>query len=324
MADTTISVEQIIDDFGAYYQNQGQGAANLHMLPYESMDTQNAFTTVPTEDTILDEANVEVQEIVQQYQDDFTPSGGVEFEPVRIPLFKMKIDAEFNPHKLQRSWLGFLANNNTDVTTWPFIRWFIEMYLMKQSKEDLEMKAFYKGVYAAPTSGTAGDPSKVMDGVEKLLNDYIAAGALAPIVLGNINTLTDVQFVEKVELFVRSIPERYRYMVMDLNMNRSLREKYRRGVRAKYNMNYKQGDVSYDKVVDYDNITIAGRPSMASKTRIWCTPKPNALFGVKGFGNIDNFEIEKEKRKIAIYTEWHAGLGFIQPKMIFTSDGEVA
>ncbi|MBC7509371.1 MAG: hypothetical protein H7320_11595 [Ferruginibacter sp.] len=322
MADTAITVDQIIADFGAYYKDSGQSASNLHMLPFESMDTQDALTTVQTEETILDEANVDVTEIVQQYQDAFTPKGGVGFDPVRIPLFKMKIDQEFNPHKLQPTWLSFLTSNNTDVTTWPFIRWFIEMYLVMQAKEDIEMKGIYKGVYVAPTAGVAGDPSKIMNGIEKQINDFITAGDLAPIVVGT-TVVSDVAWVDKVEAFVQSIPERYRYMVMELNMNRSLRDKYKRGVRAKYNMNYAQGDVSNARVTDFENITVVGRPSMLGKNRIWCTPKPNGLFGVKGFGNISNFEIEKEKRKVAIYTEWHAGVGFIQPKLIFTSDAEV-
>jgi hypothetical protein len=322
MADTVISIDQIKNDFGEYYQNQGQGEKNIHMLPFESMDTQNALTTVETEDTILDESNVEVTEIVQQYQDAFTPKGGVTFEPVRIPLFKMKIDQEFNPHQLQSSWLGFLTSNNTDVTTWPFIRWFIEKYIMMKSKEDIEMAAIYKGVYAAPTIGTAGNAAGVMDGIEKQINNFITAGDLAPIIVGSV-VVSDVAFVNKVEAFVQSIPEKYRYLTMELNMSRSLRDKYRRGVREKYKSNYAPNDVSNNQVTDFENISVVGRPSMMNKNRIWCTPKYNGLFGVKGFGNLNNFEIEKEKRKIAIYTEWHAGVGFIQPKLIFTSDAEI-
>ena len=318
---TEITVDQIIQDFGDYYLDSGQNQSNLHMLPFESFETKDAFTIVPTDDTILRESNVEVTEILQQYQDDFTPKGEMEIEPVQIPLYKMKIDQEFNPHKLQKTWLGFLTSNNTDVTTWPLVRWLIEVYLMKQNMDDMEMKAVYNGVYQAPQPGVPGEASKVMNGVNKLFTDLIAAGKLEEIVVGGI-AADDDDFVTQVETFVQSIPEKYRYLPMELNMNRTLRDKFKRGMRAKYRTNYDPADIKNYRVADAENITVVGRPSMAGHTRIWCTPKYNALFGVKGFENANGFQIEKSKRKVAIFTEWWSGAGFIQPKLIFASDGD--
>lgn len=318
---TELTVEQIVQDFGDYYLDAGQNQTNLHMLPFEQFETKEAFTMVPTNDTILRESNVEVTEILQQYQDDFTPKGEMTFDPVQIPLFKMKIDQEFNPHKLQRTWIAFLTSNKTDVATWPFIRWFIEVYLMKQNMEDMEMKAIYTGIYEAPQEGVPGEAAKVMNGIEKLFADFIAAGTLTESVVGAIAT-DDDDFVTQVETFIQGIPERYRYMVMDLNMSRTLRDKYKRGVRIKYKTNYDPSDIKNYKVADYENITIKGRPSMQGKSRFWCTPTYNALFGVKGFENANAFQVEKSKRKVAIFTEWWAGAGFIQPKLIFTSDGD--
>ncbi len=318
---TDITVDQIVQDFGDYYLDSGQNQQNLHMLPFESFETKDAFTIVPTDDTILREGNVEVTEILQQYQDDFTPKGEVSIDPVQIPLYKMKIDQEFNPHKLQRTWLGFLTSNNTDTTTWPFVRWFIEMYLMKQNMEDMEMKAIYKGVYAPPVEGEPGEASKVMNGVDKIIDDFIAANKVTPIAIGAL-AADEADFVTQIEEFVQTLPEKYRYMNMELNMNRTNRDKYKRGVRAKYKANYDPKDIKNYLVADYENITVVGRPSMAGKNRIWCTPKYNALFGVKGFENANGFQVEKAKRKVAVFTEWWAGCGFIQPKILFTSDGE--
>lgn len=317
---TEITVDQIVADFGDYYLDAGQNQSNLHLLPYESFETKDAFTIVPTEDTILRESNVEVEELLQQYQDDFTPKGGMELLPVQIPLYKMKIDAEFNPHKLQKTWIGFLTSNNTDTTTWPFIRWFIEVYLMKQNMEDMEMKAIYNGVYEAPEEGVPGSASKVMNGVEKLFTDAIAAGKLTEIALGAI-AANDDDFVTQVELFARSIPEKFRYMPMEINMSRSLRDKFKRGMRIKYRTNYDPADIKNYRVADAENLTVVGRPSMMGKDRIWCTPKYNALFGVKGFENANGFKVEGAKRKVAIFTEWWAGLGFVNYDLVYVSDG---
>lgn len=316
---TEITVDQIVQDFGDYYLDNGQNLNNLHMLPFESFGTKDAFTTIDTDgETIIRESNVEVTEILQQYQDDFTPKGEMEFKPVAIPLFKTKIDQEFNPHKLQKTWLAFLTSSKTDVTQWPFIRWFIEVYLLKQHDEDLEMKAIYNGIYQDPTPGEPGNAVNTMDGVNKIITDFINADQLDAITIGAIET-DDDDFVTQVELFVRSIPEKYRYMNMELNMNRTLRDKFKRGTRTKYKANYDPSDIKNYRVADAENITVVGRASMANSSRIWCTPKYNALFGVSGFANKNAFEIEKAKRKVALYTEWWMGAGFINPELIFTT-----
>src|ERR1035437_10801556 len=80
-----ISIDEIIASFGAFYINEGQNRERLHMLPFEPFGTQSAGTLIPTDQTVLREANVDVQEILQQYQDDFTSKGGVDFKPVTIP-----------------------------------------------------------------------------------------------------------------------------------------------------------------------------------------------------------------------------------------------
>lgn len=311
---TEISVEQIVADFGAYYKNEGQGVQNLRMLPFESFGTRDAFTIVPTNDTILREENVTVTEILQQYQDDFTPKGSVGFEPVQIPLYKFKIDQEFNPHKLQASYNAFLTNTNSDVTTWPFIVWFIEKYIKAQMYDDAEMKAIYGGVYQAPVPGEPGEASKTMNGINKLMNDQVTAGKLVEIETGALSTDPGT-FVDQIEDFIDGIPEKYRSLEMDLNMNRTLLKRMKRGNRKNYNMNYEQV-VNRVEVVDQENIMGVGRASHMGSSRIWCTPKYNALFGVKGF---ENFQVEKAKRKVAIYTEWWWGAGFVQPKLIFTN-----
>lgn len=319
---TDLSVEQIVQDFGDFYIDAGQSENNIHQLPFEEFGTQSAFTTVPTNDTAVRETLVELSEVLQPFQDEFTPKGGVEFKPVTTILHKVKIDQEFNPHKLQRSYLGFLASNNTDVTTWPFIRWFIEKYLMGQAKEDIEMNGIYKGVRKEPNAGTPGDAIDSMDGLEIQMNNAITAGSIVPITLGALST-DPVTFVEQIESFVKSIPEKYRYMAMELNLNRTLRDRYKSGIREKYKMHYAPGDVSPATVVDFENISVMGRASMMGKNRIFCSPKYNLPFYVKGFENVNGFQVEKAKRNVAVFTEFWVAPAFINPELVFCSDGDV-
>lgn len=313
---TEITVDQIVQDFGDYYLDNGQNMDNLHMLPFESFGTKDIFTIIETDETILRESNVEVTEILQSYQDDFTPKGGAEFKPVQIPMFKIKIDQEFNPHKLQKTWLAFLTANKMDVTTWPFVKWFLESYIKKQTDEDLEMKAIYNGKFVQPVQGEPGLAIESMDGIAEVFGSL---DNLTEIATGVI-PVSNADFVTQVENFVMAIPEKFREMEMELSMSRTNATRFRKGVRDKYKTNYDPADIKNYRVADAENITVIGRASMMNKNKYFCTPKYNALLGVKGFENKNAFEVEKAKRKVAIYTEWWMGLGFINGELVFTND----
>lgn len=315
-----ITIDEVITAYGDHYINEGQNMNNLHILPFEPYGTQAAGTVIETDQTVLREANIEVTEVLQQYQDEFTSKGAIDFAPVMIPLQNMKIDAGFIPHKLIKSWLGFLTNNSILPETYPFIKWVVEDYLLKQKDEDLELKTIYKGVYVAPTTGTAGNAVDTMDGIEKLQNDLVTATEITPIVTGDLSVMTAENFVTAIETFVKSIPEKYRYNVpMTINMNRTYRDKFREGNRIKYNMYYAQ-DTSLDNVMGFDSISVAGLASMVGKGRIWATPKYNLLLPVKGFSNSNGFDVQKVDRKVKFLTDWWMGAGFVQPKLIFMND----
>jgi hypothetical protein len=322
-----LDIDEIIASYGEHYVNEGQGLDNLHMLPFEPFGTQEAGTVIETDQTVLREANVEVQEVLQQYQDDFTSKGGTTFKPVMIPLFNVKIDVGVIPHKLIKSWVGFLTNSGNDPETYPFIQWLVEKYILPQSDEDLELKAIYGGVYEAPVDGTAGSPGKTMDGLEKLLNDLAAlgeaGGGLDPILTSDLGAMSATNFVTAIEAFWKEVPEKYRYnQAMELNMSRAFRDKFKQGMRDKYNVNYQQTDTLL-QIMDFENVSIKGRASMTGKKRIWTTPKYNLLFPVKGFSNKKVFDLQKVDRKIKFLTDWWQGAGFVQPKLIFMNEAEV-
>ncbi len=321
MADTVISPEQMIADFGGYYLDAGQNQNSLMMRPFTPFGTLDAFTMWPTNDTILRMGEVQVGEILQAYQDEYTPKGQVVFKPITITMFEQKIDQAFNPTKLYRTWAAFLTSNNTDRTTWPFPKWFIEKYLLGQVDEDLETQAIYTGTYVAPTTGVAGAAINAMDGVKKIINAGITAGSIVPIATGVLPT-DEVAFVTAIEAWIAMLPVKYQRKQMQLNLAVPLQNRWRRGMRKKYNMNY--GQVSeLDNITDFENITIAGRVSMGNSNKIWMTPKENAIAAVKGYENKNGFQLEKVDRKVKIYTDWFIGVGFLLKDIIFTNDQDL-
>jgi hypothetical protein len=318
MADTTITATAVIAEFGAHYVDQGQNMSSLLMRPFEAFGTREVFTNIPTNETKLDYSDVEVGEVLQPYQDAYTPKGSVEFKPVSITLQQVKIDQQFNPNKLVYSWLGFLTSNKTDRTTWPFTRWMIEVYLLNRAFEDIEKKVIYTGEKGAVVAGTPGLAIETMDGIAKQIADGIVAGSISPIAMGPIPG-DSKDFCSYVEEMVASIDELYWDKTIGLNMSRQRRKLYREGRRLKYNMQYAQVS-DLDVVQDFENFSIKGHASMKGKDRIWGTPIENAVWATKGFANASGFQLEKVDRNVKIWTDFHIGAGFLLKDLVFCND----
>lgn len=319
MPNTVITPTDVITAYGAHYINEGQNLSSLLMRPFEAFGTRAAFTNVPTDDTQIRYSDVTVGEILQPYQDTYTPKGSVVFKPVTIDLQQVKMDQQFNPNNLVYSWLGFLTSNATDRSTWPFVRWIMEVYLLQQTFQDLEKLAVYSGVKAAPVAGTAGNAADIINGVKKLINDNIAS-------VTKINTgaasVNPEDWCTQIEEFVKGIPELYWDKNLTINMNRTLALRYVEGKKKKYNMYYAQeGDLM--NVANFPNMKVAGRASMNGSGKIWATPIENAIFAAKGFGNASGFELEKVDRTVKIWTDFHIGLGFLLLDLVFTNDQDL-
>jgi hypothetical protein len=319
---TTITATDVISSFGAYYIDMGQNTQNLLLRPFEPFGTRDAFTNVPTTDTQIRYSDVTVSEILQPYQDTYSAKGSSTFVPVTIDLKQVKVDQSFNPNNLVYSWLGFLTSNATDRTTWPFIRWFIEVYLLNQLMEDLELKAIYTGVYSAASGGNAGNAVDVIDGIKKIINAAITATTITPIVTGA-PAADPADWVEQVETFVKGIPEKYWEKSLTINMSRTLALRYMEGKKKKYNMYYAQ-ESDLRSIANFVNMKVAGRASMTGANKIWGTFVENAVFATKGFSNANGFELEKVDRTVKIWTDFHIGLGFLQKDLVFTNDQDLS
>lgn len=317
---TVITPDAVVTAFGAYYINSGQNENNIHDVLRETFEDTNDFTVVDSEDTVLRETNVQYAEVLQAFQTTFTPKGGVTFTPKEIPLFNVKIDQSFYPDALKNQWLAFMTSESLDRETWPFVRWFIEKYVMGQIKADLA-KNLYAAVRVNPTAGTAGAASASFNGLKKIINDAIAAGTIVPIVTGAANA-TPATWAGQIEAFAASIPELYWNTPMGIQMSRALALRYKQGRRTKYNSNYEQ--VSEQMAVqDFENNQVVGRGSLTGVSKIWASPKTNAIMAFKGGSNQNIVEVEKVDRQVKVYTDFWVGLGFINDALVYTNDQDI-
>lgn len=315
----SITATDIVSQFGDFYQ---EGSANLQNLRVELMqgsETDQLFTPISTNDTIVRDAFVEVSNVLQAYQDTFTRLGDTTFSPLEIILDQLKIDVEENPTKLKNSWLGFLGGKSIVRSEWPFVRWWLEKLIIPASRRDWEMNAVYAGVKGSVTPGTALSVASATDGIKKQINNWIDDSTISPIVVGAVPT-DAVDFVDYVEAFIKGIDDKYLPTLDKLAMNKTLFKRFREGMRAKYNMNYGQTDIT--SVIDFD-IPVVGLASMTGSNKLWITVQGNAVRCMKDPQNEGLFKVEDVKRMVSAYTDYYKKCTFVIPQYVFTNDVEL-
>jgi hypothetical protein len=315
-----LAIADVITQFGAYYLNNGQNLASLYQLLRRATQTESMFTPVNTDDTIWRAAKTLFSRVVQPFQKAFTPLAGVTFVPVEIKQFRMKVDAQEYPDELEATWLGFLDGPEIDRKAWPFVRWYCEVYLIPQLKQDIEQLEIYQGVYAAPTPGTAGAASTSMDGIKLTINRHITAGRTTPITTGAISD-DPLTIVDQIEEFVDGINKAYWNIPMMLGCSESIARAFLRGQERKYGKNTGGGALGLQ--VNNTNITLQGLVSHQNTDKIWCTPVANAVMLRKRIQNQTAIQVENVDRLLKFFTDFSMGIGFIIPEIVFTNDRDL-
>jgi hypothetical protein len=316
-----INSADVVTEWKAIYRQQGQSVKDIMVKLRQKSVTEAYFPRRNTDQTIMEKVSAEFARVLQRFQKAYTPIGGVTFEPLKIALYKLKIDLAEYPDELEETWLGFLADNDLDRKTWPFVKWYIMNALIQQEK-DMEELEIYKGVPGVITPGTATAAGASLLGIKKQINDFNTAGTLDLKVLGAVPT-DAVEFVEYIEAFVKMIPRLLRNELDYLFLEEDGVDLFRDGMREKYNTQYNQvGEKDITKLRN-DNIQLAGLPSMAGSKKIWTTPVWNRQSGLKKSGNPETFRVENVDRQVKAYTDYYKGFGFWIPQYLVSNDVEL-
>lgn len=316
----SLVIADVVAQFGAYYLNNGQNLTRLYQLLRRATPTEAMFTPVNTDDTIWRAAKTLFSRVVQPFQKAFTPLASVTFVPVEIKQFKMKVDAQEYPDELEATWLGFLDGPEIDRKAWPFVRWYCEIYLIPQIKQDIEQLEIYQGVYVAPVNGQPGAPSTSMDGLKKTINGHIANNRITPIITGPLATDPEGA-VDQMEEFADGIDKAYWSIPMILGASETYVRRFLRGQERKYGKN--TGGGALGTTINNTNITLAGLPSHQNTEKIWCTPASNAIMLRKRIQNQTAIQVENVDRLLKFFTDFSMGIGFIIPEIIFTNDRDL-
>lgn len=308
---STLTISDIISEYGKFYVNGGQNEKSILKLMKQPAVTPSHAVPILTENTQYQFATSHFGSKVQQFQKEFTPKGDDEFKPNTIQLRQGKVDYSFYPDDLTESWMGFLSSlDEGERAKWPSVRYMIENNILPQIPHDMELQAYGKGVYVAPTKGTPGTASGVLDGLVKTTTDGLANGdaPMNNVVISDVPTLANgVEFIEKI---LRSIDPIY---LDNFKIKVFSDPVYVRNYQGNYRDRFNQSTVYNDdrtlKIDFHPNVELVALPSLAGTKTIIATPAENFVY-VRRKNGINAPVIQADKREVIIMTDWWEALGF--------------
>lgn len=324
----TITNTDVVTQFGAYYINEGQNVDNIKGQLFAPSETADLFPLRITDETIFRNVSSEQSSVVQGFQSAFTDMGNLDFDPLTIPLFRLKIDLKTDPENLVSSYLGFLAGDGVDRLSWPFVRWWIEKCILPKQQEDIELNEMYYGVQANPTPGTASTPGTNLNGIKFQLAALNTASLGLNLDLGALPTSSSVTgtnaqgapnwllaMVDYIETFAASISPVLRNEGGTIAVSDQVFQAFTKGQRLKYNLFYEMvGNTT--QLQNFPQFKIKRCLSMGTSNNIWWSPDKNKVRLLKSGGNQNVFKMETLQRMVYAYTDYWMGFGFLRPDFV--------
>jgi len=250
-----------------------------------------------------------VTDVLQAYQCDWTPKGGVNFDSVDNTLHRIKFDYEITCEDMEvlyETWLAEWYEMYKDSKDWAFTKYiFTEVILPKLVEE--QNNNYYNGVAAVITPGTATTSIGSMTGLKKKIADYITAGKLVPIVTG---AITSANIVDKVEAMQDALPPIYQKAGGNFYMSQTMANWYWRDYRGSFGTgNGILGNPNDGLKIDNSNKNIIGMASMEGSQRIIYSP--NLIWGSRtGEPYLPQVIIDTEIRKVKLSMVYSRFIGF--------------
>jgi hypothetical protein len=232
----------------------------------------------------------------------FAPTANaIDFNARTLKVRGVKVDLQLIPSVLEKTWLGKMKKAN-DPLDMPFEA-FIMNYINSKIKENLRLKAIYKGVYNA--AGVT--PADTMDGYLKLIADAITATTIAPIVTG---AITSANVVDKLELVYDGLGDAYKGVPTIMKVNSQIFDWYNRKYRLDFggNQDYK-GMQRLRRPLDGTLCELVREPGLGTSQRTICSVKENFVYGVDS-ANGYTLDVQKFDRTLKILIDFKAGVNF--------------
>lgn len=312
-------VSEVIAEFGPYKETR---AKEIFTEIMKDSNIERFMTHVPNVDggtyrmlmSVLDE-------IMQPFQETWTPKGTMTFLPNEILMRRAKIDNEYSVDHLFQSWMSFLVTEGIDRKDMPISKYLIQEIGVKLSEENGLLSV--NGEYVPYTPGVAGGFLSTCDGILTQLNTFETNDdGVNLIPIGNLDT----DPYQKVHAFVRAMTKAElracgKIIFASTSMVDTVADDWQDA--NPYKDVKWLGDKSVDHIIELPNtggVKLIGIEGMDDSKRIWATPKKNMLKLYDKVKGLRKFDIQKEKRMILILGDFSIAYGFGFKELIFTND----
>ena len=193
-----------------------QVALNQHLVTF-APEVKQVFRTglefeampqnigIVSADEVYTAQNVDIGDLLQPYQSEFTPKNTESWNAVSNTLRPVKIDLKFTEEQLFKffdKWRNEWFEGGKDPMQWSYPRYITENLLAPKWREEMNRLAWV-GEYVAPTPGTAGASLESVDGYKITIENAITAGDLVVVPSGSYSS-SDIR--SKVEAWMLSMP----------------------------------------------------------------------------------------------------------------------
>lgn len=255
-------------------------------------------------------------ELLQAFQQGWTPKGTTSFVGYNNPIYRLKMDYILdNIDTVVDSWLFFLSDETKERKDWPLTRYIIEMELLPKVIEEMNT-AMCKGVYVAPTAGTAGNAIASMNGILTIVANEITGGDLTPIVTGSISASNAVT---RFETFMDGIDPLVANKGGRILCSTTVARFYKKHYRATFGATNDQLAKNNLRMDEY-NVEIVPVNGMGTSQRLIFAQEGNLIHMYDKLVAPAGFNVQAEKRNVAIFTDWHCAVGFQSLQGIFVND----
>ncbi len=327
-----LNVTQLKSLFGSYFMSTGQGNKDVSKAFLVASVTEAAWAPlITTTDTKVRRMKSSLTDVLQPFQKALTPSGALTIAPLERDLTKMKYETDIDPDTIEDSYAGFMALKDVnDRAQWPITRYVAEM-MVEKGRENFEVKTIYKGVYLAPTPGTAGAAVDAMDGIGKQIADDITAGDIVPINGPLVWSTDPVDFAAEIEVWIetaRDVSPLQREIIdnhcTEIFLDKSLALRAAKGYNKIYDTNYNVTGQDIKKSVyrvdiPFTNLTLVGLPSMSGSKRLVMTPAENRLCRVKRPNSEATCEIEFVGREGTLWSDFWKAVSYWDPEYMYVN-----
>lgn len=310
---------ELVASLGAYHRTYEQ---QLYSKLIAKDYSQKLFRTIPgVKDQYIADEFV-LSEILQPYQSAYTPKGVASFSPEILVARPIKVDIDFNPKDMEKTWEGARIDGSL-----PEGQKFLESYvfdqLMIKIKKEIEFNVAFKGVYKAPTPGTAGAAVDSADGLLQIIAAAITAGKITPVATG---AVTEANAREAFEMVFDAVNGDFQDQPLICLASGQMIRFYKRDYRTEFghNMDYKAMLKEDDgPLIDGTNCSLVPIPGMAGSQRIIITTPENLIRVIDGTQEDSNFNLRFQvyHRLISTLADFKMGWGFgIIEGLVWTND----